>query len=97
MTTLRRVGLLVSVAATIAMLSAPAAFAEDGHGGHNNGGRHGDDHAVGVQNTTTPSVDDDRDVDNNEDVNEDNDDRDEVQVAPVMDNHQEVNELAEDD
>ena len=87
----------MSVAATIGMLSAPVAFAEDGHGDKHNRGRNGDDHAFTGQNTTAPTVNNDRDRDNNEGVNEDNRDRDAVQVAPVADNNQAVNELDDDD
>ena len=87
MTTLlvRRVGLFVSVAAVTALLSAPMALADDGHGDRHGGGD-GDDRgaAVVAQN------------DRNEDVNEDLDD---VQVMPqpvVVDNDQEVNDLNDD-
>jgi hypothetical protein len=105
MTRFRRIGVWVSVAAVIALLSAPAAFADDGHGDRHNGGRDGDDHALTVQNGTTPMVAVDQDNDANEDVNEDmhedvNDDRgNNVQVAPaqtVVDNDQEVNDLNDD-
>jgi hypothetical protein len=82
----RRVGLFVSVAAVTALLSAPLALADDGHGG-----RHGD--GDGDDRGTVVVVQNDR----NEDVNEDLDD---VQVMPqpvVVDNDQEVNDLNDDD
>lgn len=95
---LQRIRLLVSVAAATALLSAPVALADEGHGDHGDRGRDGDEHAVVVQNQTTPTVDADQESDVAQDMN---DDRDDVQAAPgqpqpVVDSDQEVNDLNDD-
>lgn len=78
MTRLRSAGLFVSAAAATALLSAPIAFADDGHADRNRG-RDVDGHVlVTVMMPASALVDEDRD---DHEVNED---RDEVQVAPAQ-------------
>jgi hypothetical protein len=104
MSRLRRRGVWVSVAAASALLTAPVALADEGHGDHQDRGRD-DEQAIVVQHeTTTVSMERDNDVNEtmNEDANEQpDDDRDELQVAPGqpqpgIDNDREVNDLNDD-
>ena len=93
MTRLRSLGLLLSVAAATALLSAPVALAE--HGDRDRGRAHDERAVAAAVSVTSPAVSHDIDDD---DVNDDR----LVQVAPgqpqpVVEVEHELNDLNDDD